>query len=76
MTTIQRVCSTLLVSALLAACGSADDQPRQEPPPVQDTAFGDLAGTTDKARNVENVTMEHKQELDRTLEQNEGGGDR
>jgi uncharacterized lipoprotein YbaY len=61
--------SLALVASLLAACGS--EQKPSEPPPVADTAFGDMAGAVDKARAVEGQVMEHKQALDRALEQNE-----
>lgn len=59
----------LLAASLLAACGS-ESKPTA-PPPVEDTAFGDMAGTMDKARAVEGTLQEHKDALDRTLEQNE-----
>ena len=70
MVAIQRVASILLVSLLLAACGSADE-PRK-PPPVEETVFRDVAvKPVEKARNVENVVMEQKDATDQAIEQNE-----
>ena len=71
MVAIQRVASILLVSLLLAACGSADE-PRKPPPPVEETVFRDVAvKPVEKARNVENVVMEQKDATDQAIEQNE-----
>jgi len=71
MVAIQRVASLLLVSLLLAACGSADE-PRKPPPPVEETVFRDVAvKPVEKARNVENVVMEQKDATDKAIEQNE-----
>ena len=61
--------SLALAALLLAACGSEQKPP--EPPPVQDTVFGDAAGAMDKARAVEGTVMQHKEDIDRTLQQNE-----
>ena len=61
--------SLALVASLLAACGS-ERQP-SEPPPVADTAFGDVAGSVDKARAVEGQVMDHKEAIDHELQQNE-----
>jgi hypothetical protein len=71
MYAIQRVGSMLLMSLLLAACGSADE-PRKPPPPLEETMFRDLAVTPiEKAKNVENVVMEQKRATDRAVEQTE-----
>jgi hypothetical protein len=71
MVAIQRVASILVVSMLLAACGSADE-PRKPPPPVEETVFRDVAvKPVEKARNVENVVMEQKDATDQAIEQNE-----
>jgi major membrane immunogen (membrane-anchored lipoprotein) len=71
MVAIQRVASILVVSLLLAACGSADE-PRKPPPPVEETVFRDVAvKPVEKARNVENVVMEQKDATDQAIEQNE-----
>ena len=61
----------LLVSLLLAACGSADE-PRKPPPPVEDTVFRDTVVTPiDKAKNVENVEMEQKRDVDQAVDESE-----
>ena len=72
MTNKSRNCSLLslaLVASLLSACGS--EQQPTEPPPVADTAFGDMASAVDKARAVEGQVQDHKEAIDRALEQNE-----
>lgn len=58
-----------LVTLLLAACGSGPEP--TPPPPVEETVFRDMAGAVDKARAVEGTVQEHKEGLDRALEQNE-----
>lgn len=74
MTKIQRLGSAMLFAMLLAACGSTDEAAkRPQPPPVKDTAFGDMVGTMDKARGVEATMEQDKQALDRALEQSESG---
>lgn len=55
------------LSALIA-CGQGEPAPEPTPPPVEDTAFGEMVGTLDKARAVEDTTMRHKEELDRQLD--------
>ncbi len=62
-----------LACLVLAACGAPD--PQRQPPPVQDTAFGDMVDAMDQARAVEDVTLQHKEALDQALEQAEGAGD-
>jgi hypothetical protein len=57
---------------VLFGCGSSDREQEREPPPVKDTAFGDMVGTMDKARDVQNTVDEHKQELDKQLQSQEG----
>lgn len=59
------------MSGWLAACGSHDDA--KQPPPVRDTAFGDLVRAEDKARGVQDTVMKQKEEADRQLEQQETG---
>jgi hypothetical protein len=73
MTTIQRVCRVLLACALLTACTERDEADAREPPPVEDTVFGDMVGTMDKARAVEGTAMQQKKEIDRSLDEAEGG---
>ena len=59
--------SLALVASLLAACGSG--QKPAEPQPVSDS-FDDLGGAVDKARAAEGQVQDHKQAIDRALEQN------
>jgi hypothetical protein len=53
---------------ILVGCGETVDAPEPTPPPVEDTAFGEMVGTMDKARAIEDTTMRHKEELDRQLD--------
>jgi hypothetical protein len=61
-----RLLAALLVAAALTACGG--EREPKEPMEVKDTVFGDMTGTMDKARAVEDTTMQHKQDVDRALE--------
>ncbi|HKQ13685.1 MAG TPA: hypothetical protein VJT80_09655 [Steroidobacteraceae bacterium] len=70
MVAIQRVGSMLLVSLLLAACGSADE-PSKPPPPVDETVFRDTVKPMEKARDVENVLQKEKEATDRALDENQ-----
>jgi hypothetical protein len=71
MIAIQRAGSMLLISFLLAACGSADE-PRPPPPPVEETVFRDVAVTPmEKAKNVQNVVDEQKRAVDAAVQRNE-----
>lgn len=45
---------------------------RSQPPPVKDTAFGDMVGTMDKARGVQSTVDDQKRELDRQVQSAEG----
>jgi hypothetical protein len=71
MFAMQRVGSMVLMTLLLAACGSADE-PRPPPPPVEETVFRDLVVTPQqKALNVQKVVDEQKRATDRAVEANE-----
>lgn len=71
MRTIQRI-GAVTLALLLGACSDAgDDAERPQPAPIEETAFGDMAGTLDEARAVEAAAQEHKQAIDRALEQSE-----
>ena len=60
----------LCVLAGLAVCGNqAEEENKKEPMKLEDTAFGEMTSTMDRARSVETTTMQHKEELDRALEQ-------
>jgi nitrous oxide reductase accessory protein NosL len=76
MNAYPRTAFALALVAMLAACGATEDSPRAEPPPVEETAFGDMVGTMDKARGVEDATLQHKQSLDAAVDASEGGGER
>ena len=69
---MHKIRSLLAVPAallILVGCGESADAPEPTPPPVEDTAFGEMAGTMDKARAIEDTTMQHKEELDRQLDE-------
>jgi hypothetical protein len=72
MNAAHRSLAALFVASALSACGTGQDESR-EPPPIEDTVFGDTVGAMDKARGVEATTLQHKQELDRAMEAAEGG---
>jgi hypothetical protein len=69
-----RYCVAFVGSLMLIGCGSADRE--RAPPPVEETAFGDMVGTMDKARGVQDTVDAHKQDLDRQLESQEGQSER
>jgi hypothetical protein len=59
------------MSGWLVACGSHDEPKQPDPPPVRDTAFGDLVRAEDKARGVQDTLQKQKEERDRQMEQQE-----
>ncbi|HEU4601335.1 MAG TPA: hypothetical protein VFS24_05180 [Steroidobacteraceae bacterium] len=59
------------ISCCCAACGSHEEPKQPDPPPVKDTVFGDMVGTMDKARSVQDTTLKQKEDMDRQLEQQE-----
>ncbi len=64
----------MVVVALAAGCGG-NEQPEEEEPPmkVEDTVFGDLVGTQDKARHRSNAAVElHRESLNQRLDEDEG----
>ncbi len=72
-----RICVTigLLAAALaLAGCGGSDEPKEEEPPmKVEDSAFGSLVGTQDKARDRANEAVDqHREQLKERLEEDEG----
>ena len=70
MFAMQRVGWMVLVSLLLAACGSADE-PRP-PPPIEETVFRDVAVTPlEKAQNVQTIVDEQKRATDAAVQRNE-----
>jgi|HigsolmetaAR201D_1030396.scaffolds.fasta_scaffold05090_5 hypothetical protein len=68
--TAHRPLSALLVCLAVAACG--DSEQTSDPLPVSETVFGPAVGTMDRARAVEDTTLQHKHELDRALDAAEG----
>ena len=77
MIPFERLGSMALACLLLAACGS----PRQAPASLEpadsasagETVLDDMVDTMDRAREVEDVTRQHKEALDRAMEQAERG---
>ena len=56
----------------LAGCGSSEPEPKKEPMKVEDTAFGDLISTQDKARDRTNAAVQqHKAALDAEISASE-----
>jgi hypothetical protein len=64
------LCVTTMAS--LVACGPDPAPKDPSPPPPVKNAFSDMTGTMDKARGVEATTMQHKEDMDRTLQETEG----
>jgi hypothetical protein len=73
-----------LVCMLVAACSAPAPDPAQQKKDEEQakalgrdtdkTVFDDMIKTEDKARAVEGVTLGHKADLDKALEQQESGG--
>jgi hypothetical protein len=58
---------------LLLGCGAAEDSSETaEPPPVEETAFGEMVGTIDKAHSVEGTVLQQKEDTDRAIQESEG----
>ena len=56
----------------LAGCGKSEPEPEEPPMKVEDTVFGDLVGTQDKARDRTNAAVEeHKASLDAQVSESE-----
>ena len=63
----------LIVALATAGCGGGEPEPEEPPMKVEDTVFGDLVGTQDKARDAANAAVEtHRKALDSRLEADEG----
>ncbi|AMN47851.1 hypothetical protein ACG33_12225 [Steroidobacter denitrificans] len=78
MIPFQRLGFMMFAWLLLAACGSSQapasrDAEPADSPDVRETVLDDMVGTMDRAREVEDITRQHKQALDRALERAEGG---
>jgi hypothetical protein len=75
-----------LALALLAGCGDATTDPATQDEAAAEadanargrdtdkTVFDDMIQTQDKARAVEGVTMAHKADLDKAIEESTGNG--
>jgi hypothetical protein len=64
-----------VLSATLATGCGGNKEPEEEEPPmkVENTVFGDLVGTQDKARDRSNAAVElHRESMDKRLEEDEG----
>ena len=70
MTNMLRLGLAMICATLLLGCGSSSEPP--EPPPVKDTAFGDMVGTMDKARGVQDTVDAQKQQTDQQIDAAEG----
>ena len=64
----------LTVALMTTACGSREEPKEEEPPmKVEDTAFGPLIGTQDKARDRSNAAVElHRESMNKRLDADEG----
>jgi hypothetical protein len=64
----------ILGAVLLSlGCGAAEDSSESsEPTPVEETAFGEMVGTIDKARSVEDTVLQQKEDTDRAIQESEG----
>ena len=62
-----RPLAALFVAFGLVACGS-ESEPAREPPPVEDTVFGDVVATQDRAKAVEGTLQRQKEERDRAID--------
>jgi hypothetical protein len=70
------VLRTVLVAAAVAivvgACSSGDESPpktdAEKQEALENSAFGELAGTLDKAAEVEELTKDRKRQLDESLD--------
>jgi len=62
----------LLSIVATAGCGSSEPEPEEPPMKVEDTVFGDLVGTQDKARDRSNAAMDaHRQALEAQVNESE-----
>jgi hypothetical protein len=73
MSNARRLPLALIAALMLSACGAANKEAdsAEETPTVDDTAFGDMVGTIDKAKGVQDTVDSHKAETDRRLDEGE-----
>lgn len=64
----------LALAPALAGCGGPDEPgPKEEPMKVEDTAFGPLIGTQDKAGDRTNAAVDlHRENMNERLDEAEG----
>ena len=56
----------------MAGCGKSEPEPEEPPMKVEDTVFGDLVGTQDKARDRTNAAMDtHRAALEEQISESE-----
>ena len=68
------ICLTSLL--VLAACGGSPDSSGsaaedEERPEDRETVFDPMVGTIDRAKGVEDMNMQRKDEMDRAIEEQE-----
>lgn len=70
MSAARRFPLALIAALMLSACdaGSEDTEPKAATPTVDEPAFGDMVGTIDKAKGVQDTVDSHKEEMDRRLD--------
>ena len=70
---MMRAIGMLLIVSSIAACSSKQEEQAEAPPmKVEDTVFGDMTQTMERAKAVEGTTMQHKEEVDKVLEADGG----
>ncbi|HSN73207.1 MAG TPA: hypothetical protein VLT59_16955 [Steroidobacteraceae bacterium] len=72
-TAIHAALVSVVVLAITGCGREPEPEPRRsEPMAVEDTVFGDMIETQDRARGVEDLGFQRKQEMDQAIEQNAG----
>ena len=62
----------IFAALAMAGCGKSEPEPEEPPMKVEDTVFGDLISTQDKARDRTNAAVEaHKAALDAQISESE-----
>jgi hypothetical protein len=57
---------------VIAGCGKSEPEPEEPPMKVEDTMFGDLVGTQDKARDRTNAAVDtHRAALEAKISESE-----